>query len=103
MTAFIRLAAVAVAGVALWVVCTPSALAAGGRHCPGAVALQYGDTASRVAVQNISCKRAKRVIKAPATKLGYRCTNPFNRSFGSGGFIRCSKGSTRINFLYAQT
>jgi hypothetical protein len=75
---------------------------ASAQHCPGTVALEYGDTASRITAQGVGCNRAKRVIRAPAVKLGYRCTNPFDRPSGSGGFVRCRKGPTRIAFLYSQ-
>jgi hypothetical protein len=64
--------------------------------------LRSGDIASRIVVRNIGCKRAKRVIKAPASRLGYTCTDPFDRPFGSGGFVHCRKGSVRIRFLYSQ-
>ena len=76
--------------------------AASARHCPGHVALTYGDIASRIVVKNIGCMRAKRVIKIPASKMGYTCTNPFDRPLGSGGFIWCRKASVRIRFLYSQ-
>ena len=99
----LRLAVVLFACASLWLMCVPSTLAASARHCPGRVELTAGDSASRIIAKNIGCMRAKRVIKAPAPTRGYTCTNPFDRPRGSGGFIRCRKGSVRIRFLYSQS
>lgn len=73
------------------------------KNCRGTVRLRYGDSASHIVVKNIGCKRAKRAIKTPARKLGYTCSNPFDRPRGSGGFIHCRKNSVRIRFLYTQS
>jgi hypothetical protein len=69
------------AGVAALTAATPTASADGARHCSGLVNLDHGDSASQIIVRNIGCKRAKRIIKAPATKRGYACTSPFDAPF----------------------
>jgi hypothetical protein len=80
LTTFAQVApAKAASGTAAW------------RSCPGVLSLQFGDSASRL-----------KAVKAPASKLGYRCTNPFDRPQGSGGWITCRKGTRAIRFLYGQ-
>jgi hypothetical protein len=91
LTTFAQVApAKAASGTAAW------------RSCPGVLSLQFGDSASRLKARGLSCARARQVVKAPASKLGYRCTNPFDRPQGSGGWITCRKGTRAIRFLYGQ-
>ena len=73
------------------------------RGCPGIVALSYGDTASHIRALNLSCREARRVMKAPARRLGYRCTNPFDHPHGSGGWITCQRKNRKVTFLYSQS
>jgi hypothetical protein len=71
--------------------------------CSGVVRLADGDTASSITARNLACREVRRVIKAPASKRGYRCSNPFERPKGSGGWVVCHKGTRTIKFLYSQS
>jgi len=71
--------------------------------CSGTIRLSYGDLASRISARGLSCRRARRAIKAPASKLGYHCSNPFDRPKGSGGWIICRRLGRVLKFLYTQS
>ena len=71
--------------------------------CSGVVRLSFGDTASSIKARDLSCRDARRIIKAPARKLGYHCSNPFAHPKGSGGWITCTKGRHGVHFLYSQS
>jgi hypothetical protein len=71
------------------------------RSCHGIVRLKHGDTASRISTTNVRCAIAKRAVKRPATNLGYKCKR--TKKHGSGGWMRCTKGSKIIRFLYSQS
>src|SRR4051794_1936381 len=72
-------------------------------RCFDTIRLSYGDVASRISARGLSYRRARRAIKAPASKLGYRCSNPFDRPKGSGGWIICRKPGRALKFLYSQS
>jgi hypothetical protein len=48
------------------------------KRCSGSVALDYGDTASQIAVHGVGCQRAKRAIKAQS----WTCTDPVRPAAG---------------------
>lgn len=73
------------------------------RKCSGIVKLPYGEQAREISVRRVGCGEARRAIKAPASKLGYQCTDPFDDPQGSGGWVTCRKGKRAIRFLYVQS
>lgn len=69
------------------------------RRCGGKVRLSAGDLATRIKARHMSCREAKKAIKAPATKRGYRC-----KTTKRGGLphITCTKGRKAVKFTYIQ-
>ena len=99
-----RLIVIVVAIGVVLAVALPAANAASRWHrCSGVVQLSYGDAASSISALNLTCRNARSVIKAPATRLGYRCSNPFRHPKGSGGWITCRKAQRGVKFLYSQS
>lgn len=72
------------------------------RYCSGVLRLDAGDSASRISAKNLSCAKARQVIRGPASNLGYACSNPFDHPMGSGGWITCRRGAHAVKFLYGQ-
>lgn len=69
------------------------------RPCVGKVRLSAGDLATQIKAKQMSCRRAKKVIKAPATKLGYRCKT---RKKDGLPQVTCTKGHKAVKFIYIQ-
>jgi hypothetical protein len=77
-----------------------TASAAIGHDCRS-VRLSYGDTASSVWANGVSCRRARRVIRTPR-RYGWHCG--MQRPQGSGGWVVCRHGDRQIlSFLYSQS
>ena len=57
---------------------------------------------SKVVERVLNPHRRERLAGLEPGRVGYTCTNPFDRPLGSGGFVRCRKASVRIRFLYSQ-
>lgn len=93
---------VVLAVVALGVGVPNSDAATSWRYCSGVLRLDARDSASRISAKNLSCAKARRVIRGPASNLGYACSNPFDDPKGSGGWITCRRGARAVKFLYSQ-
>ena len=78
----------------------------GYRNCSGRTlipipgASNAHDIATQIKARNMSCGQAKRVIRAPATDRGYRCSSRARR--GKAPRITCTKGSRAVRFTYIQ-
>lgn len=72
---------------------------AGYRRCGGKVRLSAGDRALHIKAKGMGCRKAKRVIKAPASELGYRCAT---KTKGGLPRITCTKGRRGVKFTYVQ-
>lgn len=70
------------------------------RRCGGQVRLSAGDLARQIKAKHLSCRKAKGVIKGPATKLGYRCKTAKKNGFPR---ITCTKGRKAVRFTYIQS
>ena len=78
----------------------------GYRKCSGRVFIPFpgapegsGDMGTRIKAKNMNCRKAKRVIKAPAIDLGYRCKSRKRDGFPR---ITCTKGRKGVKFTYIQ-
>ena len=69
------------------------------RNCRGHLILRYRNNfVSRIHVRNIRCRRARRIIKAPRIKPGWKCVSVDTPPTGPRGVIRCEKRSMLIRF-----
>lgn len=96
------------AGVASLLISGAAGLAAPTAHsragvfqkCPGHVVFDGGQSfANHIRVHGMTCRKSKRVIKAPATDLGYTCDR-----VGDGGNVGrfvCTKPPKAVRFDYS--
>lgn len=69
------------------------------RNCRGHLKLRYRNNfVSRIHVRNIRCRRARRIIKAPRIKPGWKCVSVRHAPHRAARIIRCEKRSMLIRF-----